>query len=101
MSIEVNFDEMKYNPSIGRAAVRRHGIDWRLLLEHTDSTLVHLVFVDHNEIVDEMGAEQALEHEVVMGFIEQRLNAAGYSAVRERGDFPNPFIGAWELGPKL
>jgi hypothetical protein len=100
MSIELNFDDMEYDPSIARAAVRRHGSDWRLLLERTDATPVHLVVVDHREIVDEVGAEQSVEHEAVMGFIEQRLNAAGYSAVREGGDFPNPFIGAWQLGPK-
>jgi hypothetical protein len=100
MSIEINFDDMEYDPSINRAVVRRNGIDWRVLLEHLDATPVHLLLVDHNEIADDVGADQALNYEAVMGFIEQRLNAAGYSTVREGGDFPNPFIGAWQLGPK-
>lgn len=100
MSIEISYDDLEYDPSIARAALRRNGPDWCVLLEHADATPVHRLIVDHNQIAGDVGADRALNHEAVMGFIEQRLNAAGYSAVREGGDFPNPFIGAWQLGQK-
>lgn len=100
MSVEISYDELEYDPAITRAAVRRDVADWCVLLEHADSIPVHRFVVDHNEIAADVGADQALDHESIMGFIERQLNVAGYSAVREGGDFPGTFIGAWQLGPK-
>ncbi len=100
MSIEISYDDLEYDPAITRAAVRRNGDDWCVLLEHADSIPVHRFIVDHDEITDDVGADKAHGHESVLGFIEQLLNTVGYSAVRVGGDFPNPFIGAWQLGPK-
>jgi hypothetical protein len=100
MTVEISYDELRYDPSIARAAVRRNGSDWAVLLEHADSTPVHRLIVGHDEIAIEVGAAQALDHDAVMGFIEHRLTEAGYSAVREQGEFPHPFIGALQLGPK-
>jgi hypothetical protein len=100
MTVEISYSELRYDPSIARAAVRRNGSDWAVVLEHADSTPVHRLIISHEEIAIEVGAAEALNHDAVMGFIEQRLSEAGYSAVREGGDFPNPFIGALQLGPK-
>jgi hypothetical protein len=99
MSLELNYDELKYDSSITRAALRPNGSDWYVWLEHADATPVHLLVFTHDDVGNAVGDDRLSDEEVVIEYIEQRLTAAGYSAASEDGPLPRPFIGAWTLGP--
>jgi hypothetical protein len=108
MDAELNYDELRYDPLLTRAALRPNGDDWYVWLEHADGTPVHLLIFTHEEVARAVGEDQLSEDAVVVEYIEQRLVDAGYSAVLEDGPLPRlleggplprPFIGAWTLGP--
>ncbi len=99
MTLELNYEDLKYDPSIGRAALRPDGNDWCVLLEQADATPVHRMVFAAQGVSDAIGADQLSDEEAVINFIEECLIAAGYSAVLEDDPLPRPFIGAWTLGP--
>ncbi len=91
--------ELEYDPSVVRAVLRPDFSDWCLLLERADATPVQRTIFAHDEIANAVGEDNLSDAMVVIGYIEQCLIAAGYTAELQDAPLPRPFIGAWALGP--
>jgi hypothetical protein len=100
VSLDLKYEDLKYDPSISRAVLRPNGSDWYVFLEHADGTPVHRMVFTYDEVGNAIAEDQVADAETVITYIGDCLTAAGYSAVLEADPLPRPFIGAWALGPK-